>query len=196
MTGQYWSTVSIPSIEEVEHERERLRRRKRRSAATRTVIYVLIVLVAVIILIAAIVLPVIKVTGTSMEPTLEDGDVVVLVKGRGIDAGDIVALYYNNRLLLKRVIGMPGDVIEISDDGIVTRNGEPLDEPYVQTPSLGECDMVFPYEVPQGSYFVMGDNREFSVDSRSRAVGSIAEDQIVGKVIFRIWPLGRLGAVS
>ncbi|MCD7919610.1 MAG: signal peptidase I [Clostridiales bacterium] len=187
--------AAIPSEEEVAAERERLQYRQRYRRTLQTTVYALIVVAAVAVLIATMFLPVLQVSGTSMEPTLEDGDVIVLVKSGSFDTGDLVGFYYQNKLLLKRVIAGPGDIVNIDEDGNVYVNDELLDEPYVTEKSLGETDLTYPYQVPESRYFVMGDNRATSIDSRSSAIGSIEEDQIVGKVILRIWPLNHLSLI-
>ncbi|MCD7812622.1 MAG: signal peptidase I [Lachnospiraceae bacterium] len=185
--------ASIPSAEAVAAERERLRYQKRFRHTMMTIVYILIVAAAVSILAATTLLPVLQVSGTSMEPTLEDGDVIVLLKSGNYRTGDLCAFYYQNKLLLKRVIGVPGDVIDMDTDGNVSVNGEALDEPYVTNLSLGECDLTFPYQVPENRYFVMGDNRSTSIDSRSSVIGCIEKDQIVGKAVLCVWPTGRWG---
>lgn len=185
--------ASIPSAEAVAAERERLRYQKRFRHTMMTIVYILIVAAAVSILAATTLLPVLQVSGTSMEPTLEDGDVIVLLKSGNYRTGDLCAFYYQNKLLLKRVIGVPGDVIDIDTDGNVSVNGEVLEEPYVTNLSLGECDLTFPYQVPENRYFVMGDNRSTSIDSRSSVIGCIEKDQIVGKAVLCVWPTGRWG---
>ncbi|MCD8124834.1 MAG: signal peptidase I [Lachnospiraceae bacterium] len=188
--------ANVPSEEEVTAERERLQYQKRYRQTLRSTIYALIVVAAAAVLLATLFLPVLQVSGTSMEPTLSDNDIIVLVKTGDFETGDLVGFYYQNKLLLKRVIGGPGDVIDIDDDGVVSVNGEVLDEPYVTEQSLGETDITYPYQVPENRYFVMGDNRSTSIDSRSSVIGCIEKDQIVGKVILRIWPLNRLSLIQ
>ena len=170
-----------------ELKRERYKRRFRR--LLRSTVNALIVVAAVAALIATLVLPVLQIAGTSMEPSLNDGDIVLLMKTSRLETGDLCAFYYSNKILIKRVIATPGDYIWINDDGTVVLNGDELDEPYLTDKSLGECDVAFPYQVPENSYFMMGDHRETSIDSRSSVIGCIAEDQLLGKIIFKIWPL-------
>ena len=189
MLGKKKKEVSLPSQEQVEAERKRYRRRKAYNKALRGTIYVLTIVAAIAVLIATLVLPVLQIEGTSMEPTLHNGDIVLLVKTTRFDRGDLCGFTWNNKLLIKRVIGIPGDWIEIDTDGTVYRNGEMLDEPYVQQKAFGECDLEFPFQVPAGQYFVIGDMRESSIDSRNTLIGCIPKDQIVGKVFFRVWPL-------
>jgi signal peptidase I len=189
MLGKKKKEVSLPSQEQVEAERKRYRRKKAYNKALRGTIYVLTIVAAVAVLIATLVLPVLQIEGTSMEPTLHNGDIVLLVKTTRFDRGDLCGFTWNNKLLIKRVIGIPGDWIEIDTDGTVYRNGEMLDEPYVQQKAFGECDLEFPFQVPAGQYFVIGDMRESSIDSRNTLIGCIPKDQIVGKVFFRVWPL-------
>ena len=180
---------SLPTIKQVETERKRYRRQKAYNKALSGTIYVLTIVAAVAVLIATVVLPVLQIEGTSMEPTLVNGDVVLLTKTTSFDRGELCGFSWNNKLLIKRVIGIPGDWIEIDTDGTVYLNGEKLDEPYAEQLSVGECDLEFPFQVPQEQYFVLGDMRESSIDSRNTLIGCVAKDQIVGKVFFRIWPL-------
>ena len=179
---------SLPTIKQVETERKRYRRQKAYNKALSGTIYVLTIVAAVAVLIATLVLPVLQIEGTSMEPTLVNGDVVLLTKTTSFDRGELCGFSWNNKLLIKRVIGVPGDWIEIDTDGTVYLNGEKLDEPYAEQLSVGECDLEFPYQVPQEQYFVLGDMRESSIDSRNTLIGCVKKDQIVGKVFFRIWP--------
>ena len=141
------------------------------------------------VLVATLWLPVLQIYGSSMSPTLEEGDIVVSIKSKNYETGDIVAFYYNNKILIKRVIASSGDWVDLDEDGTVYVNGEKLDEPYVKDKAFGECDLELPYQVPESRIFVMGDHRSVSVDSRSKAVGCVAEEQIVGKLVCRIWPL-------
>ena len=180
--------VSLPTKIQVETERKRYRRQKAYNKALRGTIYVLTIVAAVAVLIATLILPVLQIEGTSMTPTLTNGDIVLLTKTTRFEHGDLCGFTWNNKLLIKRVIGLPGDWIEIDTDGTVYLNGEKLSEPYVQQLALGECDLEFPFQVPQEQYFVIGDMRESSIDSRNSLIGCIPKDQIVGKVFFRIWP--------
>ena len=179
---------SLPTKRQVETERKRYRRKKAYSKALSGTVYVLTVVAAVAVLIATLVLPVLQIEGTSMEPTLANGDIVLLTKTTSFDRGELCGFSWNNKLLIKRVIGIPGDWIEIDTDGTVYLNGEKQDEPYAQQLAVGECDLEFPYQVPQEQYFVLGDMRESSIDSRNTLIGCVEKDQIVGKVFFRIWP--------
>ena len=184
--------IFLPTKNQVETERKRYRRQKAYNKALRGTIYVLTIVAAVAVLIATLILPVLQIEGTSMEPTLTNGDIVLLTKSIKFDRGELCGFTWNNKLLIKRVIGLPGDWIEIASDGTVYVNGEVLDEPYVQNMALGECDLEFPYQVPPEQYFVMGDMRESSIDSRNTLIGCISKDQIVGKVFFRIWPFATM----
>lgn len=185
-------TVDIPSAEAIAAERERLRYKKRYKHTLQSTICVLLAVAALAVLAATVFLPVLQVSGTSMEPTLQNGDVILLLKTQRFQTGDVCGLYWQNKLLLKRVIGGPGDVIDIADDGTVTVNGQVLDEPYVSEKALGECDITFPYQVPENRYFVMGDHRATSVDSRSSVIGCIEKDQIIGKTLLRVYPFNRI----
>ena len=180
--------VSLPTKRQVETERKRYRRQKAYNKALGGTIYVLTIVAAVAVLIATLVLPVLQIEGTSMEPTLSNGDIVLLTKTTRFDHGDLCGFTWNNKLLIKRVIGLPGDWIEMDTDGNIYLNGEKLEEPYVQQKDFGECDLEFPFQVPQEQYFVVGDMRESSIDSRNTLIGCIPKDQIVGKVFFRVWP--------
>lgn len=180
--------VSLPTKQQVETERKRYRRQKAYNKALGGTIYVLTIVAAVAVLIATLVLPVLQIEGTSMEPTLVNGDIVLLTKTTNFDRGQLCGFSWNNKLLIKRVIGIPGDWIEIDTDGTVYLNGEKLEEPYAAQLAVGECDLEFPFQVPQEQYFVLGDMRESSIDSRNTLIGCVAKDQIVGKVFFRIWP--------
>lgn len=179
---------SLPSRKQIETERKRYRRQKAYNKALGGTVYVLTIVAAVAVLIATLILPVLQIEGTSMEPTLTNGDIVLLTKTTRFDRGELCGFSWNNKLLIKRVIGVPGDWIEIDTDGSVYRNGELLDEPYAQQLSIGECDLEFPFQVPAEQYFVLGDMRESSIDSRNTLIGCVSKDQIVGKVFFRIWP--------
>ena len=179
---------SLPTKEQVEKERKRYRRRKAYNKALGGTIYVLTLVAAVAVLIATLVLPVLQIEGKSMEPTLVNGDIVLLTKTVNFNRGELCGFSWNNKLLIKRVIGIPGDWIEIDIDGTVYLNGEKLDEPYAEQLAVGECDLEFPFQVPQEQYFVLGDMRESSIDSRNTLIGCVEKDQIVGRVFFRIWP--------
>ena len=184
--------VSLPTKSQVETERKRYRRQKAYNKALRGTLYVLTIVAAVAVLIATLILPVLQIEGTSMEPTLSNGDIVLLTKTTRFERGELCAFTWNNKLLVKRVVGLPGDWIEIDTDGTVYLNGDKLDEPYVQQMALGECDLEFPFQVPQEQYFVIGDMRESSIDSRNSLIGCIPKDQIVGKVFFRVWPFKKI----
>lgn len=178
----------LPSKKQIETELKRYKRKKAYNKALRGTVYVLTIVAAVAVLISTLMLPVLQIEGTSMEPTLANGDIVLLMTTTNFERGDLCGFTWNNKLLIKRVIGVPGDWIEIDVDGTVYLNGEKLDEPYVRNMALGECDLDFPFQVPQEEYFVIGDMRESSIDSRNTMIGCIKKDQIVGKVFFRIWP--------
>ncbi len=196
MTKDIPEMASIPSMEEVEAEKQRLEYQKRFFRTLRSTVYVLIIVAAVSVLVATLFLPVLRVSGSSMEPTLEDQDVIVLASTGNFETGDLVGFYYQNKLLLKRVIAGPGDWVDIDADGNVSVNGEMLDEPYVTNLALGETDRAYPYQVPDERYFVMGDNRITSIDSRSTSIGCIETDQIVGKVFLRVWPLNKISLIQ
>ena len=187
--------AAIPTTAEVEAERERLAYRSRYARVLRSTIYALLVVAAVAVLLATLFLPVLQVSGDSMNPTLEDRDILLLVKSDSMKTGDLCGFYWQNKLLLKRIIGLPGDIITLDEDGVVTVNGEVLDEPYVDELALGECDIKFPYQVPENRYFVLGDHRATSIDSRSSVIGCVEKSQIVGKVFLRVWPLSSFSLI-
>lgn len=184
-----------PSAELLESELKRLRYKRRYRSVLKSTIYTLITVAAVAVLVATLWLPVLQIYGGSMEPTLQDGEILFSVKTSDLETGDIIAFYYNNKILVKRVIAGPGDWVNIDEDGTVSVNDVMLDEPYVTDRALGECNIQLPYQVPDERVFVMGDHRTTSVDSRNTAVGCVAQEQIVGKIIFRIWPLENMGPV-
>lgn len=184
-----------PSIQALETELKRLRHKRSYASVLKSTIYTLITVAAVAVLVATLWLPVLQIYGGSMVPTLEDGQIVFSMKTSDFQAGDIIAFYYNNKILVKRVIAGPGDWVEIDVSGTVYVNGEVLDEPYVTDKALGECDLEMPYQVPDERLFVMGDHRSTSVDSRSSVVGCVAQEQVVGKIVFRVWPMAQFGPV-
>lgn len=185
-----------PTIEQLKNELNRERYKRRYFLVIRSTIYSLITVAAVAVLVATLWLPVLQIYGHSMSPTLIEGEIVVTVKNSDFKPGDVVAFYYNNKILVKRVIGSPGDWIEIDEEGRVRVNQILLEEPYVQEYALGECDIEMPYQVPDGRIFVMGDNRATSVDSRSTTVGCISEEEIVGKIVFVVWPMEQFGLLN
>lgn len=186
----------VPTTEQLGKELERVKYKSRYRTVLRSTIYTLITVAAIAILIATLWLPVLQIYGTSMTPTLHDGEIIFSVKTSDFEGGDVVAFYYNNKILVKRVIAQAGDWINIDEDGNVFINNVPLEEPYLSEKAFGDTDIELPYQVPDGKIFVMGDHRSTSVDSRNTAVGCVAQEQIVGKIIFRIWPLNKLGRIE
>lgn len=189
-------SVEIPSMEQIEKERSRLQYRSRYSRTLKSTIAVLLVVAAIAVLIATLWMPVLRIYGTSMVPTLEDGQIVISVKTESFEPGDIAAFYLGNKVLVKRYIAGPGEWINLDESGNVFINGEPLDEPYLTEKSYGQTNIELPYQVPDERYFLMGDNREVSIDSRNTTVGCVEKDQIVGKIVFRIWPLSKFGPIN
>lgn len=179
---------------EIELDRERYRRRY--GSVLRSTIYTLITVAAVAVLIATLWMPVLRIYGSSMTPTLENGNIVVSVKGNDYQQGDVIAFYYNNKILVKRVIAASGDWVNISEDGVVYVNDQELEEPYLTEQALGECNIELPYQVPENRLFVMGDHRSVSIDSRSTSIGCVAEEQIVGRLVFCVWPLRDFGKIN
>ena len=187
--------IEYPSLEEMEQEIARLKYKKSYSGALRSTMYSLAVVAAIAILVATLWMPVLQITGASMDPTLVDGQFVVAVKNGDFETGDITAFYYNNKILIKRVIAKSGEWVNIDAEGNVFVNDVLIEEPYIQEKSLGECNIKLPYQVPDGRVFVMGDDRAISLDSRTTAVGCISREQVLGQVVFRVWPLREFGAV-
>ena len=187
--------LTYPSLEEMEQEISRIKYKGRFGSALRGTLYSLAVVAAIAVLIATLWMPVLQITGTSMEPNLVNGEIVLSVKDTSFETGEIVAFYYNNKILVKRAIASAGSWVDIDLDGNVLVNGIPLDEPYLTEKALGECNIELPYQVPDGKIFVMGDDRAVSLDSRTTAVGCVSQEQILGRVVFRIWPFGRFGSI-
>lgn len=186
----------IPASDQLERELKRERYKGRYRRTLRSTVYALITVAAAAVLVATLWMPVLEITGGSMAPTLVNDQIVVSVKTNDLKTGDIIAFYYNNNILVKRVIAGPGDWINIEEDGTVYVNDVELDEPYVQDKALGECDLEMPYQVPESRIFVMGDHRSTSVDSRSSSVGCVSDEQIVGRLVLRVWPLSEFGTIK
>lgn len=187
--------IDIPTTAQFEAELKRLRYRENFIKTLWSTVSSLIVVAAIAVIISTMLLPVLRVTGASMNPTLQNDEVLLCNKLSDIKQGDIIAFYYNNKVLIKRVIGLPGDTIDIAEDGTIYVNGEALDEPYVSELALGETDQEFPLTVADSRYFVCGDNRSVSIDSRSTSIGCIAEENIIGKIFLRVYPFGRFEGV-
>ena len=185
-----------PSIELLEAEISRTKHNRRYRSVLKSTVYALITVAAVAVLVATLWLPVMQTYGNSMAPTLNNGEIIFSVKTKNLNQSDIIAFYFNNKILVKRIIAGPGDWVDMDADGTVYVNQQQLFEPYVMEKSLGDADIDLPYQVPEGKYFVMGDHRATSADSRHTAVGCIDMEQIVGKIIFRIWPLEQIGPVN
>lgn len=189
-------TVSVPSVEQLNTELNRINHRSRFRKLLRSTIYTLIVVSAVAVLVAVLFLPVLRIYGNSMTPTLNEGEIVISIKGADIDHGDVVGVYFGSKLLIKRCIALEHEWVNIDEDGNVYVEGELIDEPYLTEKAFGECNLELPYQVPDGSIFVMGDHRETSIDSRNTSVGCIDTENIVGKIVFRVWPFSEFGFLS
>ena len=193
--------LTMPTPAQLEDELNRTRYRARYRNVLRSTIYTLITVAAIAVLVATLLLPVLQIYGSSMSPTLTDKDIVVSVKQKEFATGDVVAFYYNNKILVKRVIAQSGEWVTITPEGDVyvgktQSDMQLLDEPYLTEKAMGDCDIEFPYQVPESRVFVLGDHRSVSVDSRNTAVGCVAEEQLVGKLVFRVWPLKLFGRIG
>lgn len=186
----------MPASAQLEQEIKRERYKQRYNRKLRSTVYLLVTVAAAAVLVATLLMPVLQIYGSSMSPTLEEGDVVVSVKASRFAQGDIVAFYYGNKLLVKRYIAGPGQWVDMDENGNITVDNVSLYEPYVDVPSNGNADITFPYQVPEDKYFLVGDHRSVSVDSRHSVVGSISKENIVGKIVFCIWPLARFGLIA
>ncbi len=188
--------ISLPSVEALEEELNSVRRKRTFSRVLKSTFFSLLVVAAVAVIVAMLFLPVLQLTGSSMEPTLYNDQIVAAVRSSNFKTGDIIAFYYNNNILVKRVIANSGDWVDIDKDGNVTVNGTLLDEPYLQEKAFGDCNIALPYQVPEGRVFVMGDNRATSIDSRNTAVGCVSSEMVVGKLLLRVWPLNTFGLID
>ena len=186
----------LPELSLLEAELERERYRNRYGRVLRSTVFSLIVVAAAAVLIAVLLLPVLQISGTSMTDSLQDQDIVVALNSNKYQKGDIIAFYYNNNILIKRVIAAAGEWVDIDADGNVYVNDELLDEPYVTDKALGDCNITLPYQVPDGRCFVMGDHRATSIDSRNTAVGCVSNDMVIGKILVRVWPMSEFGLVE
>ena len=193
--GRKKREVVLPTLKEIQSERKRIRRRTLYRQALRGTVAVLVVVAAVAVLITTLFLPILQISGDSMSPTLEHDEIVILLKTKDFERGDLISFYYQGKILLKRVIALPEDEVAIDAEGNVYVNGEILDEPYVTEKGLGDCDLEFPFKVPGTGYFVLGDQRSNSVDSRNSAIGAVSRDDIIGKVFLRVWPFSKIGLV-
>lgn len=184
------------SVSMVEQELKREKYKLRYKKVLASTVYTLIIVVSIAVIIAVMLMPVLEISGSSMKPTFEDGEIVVSIKNKQINQGDIIAFYHGNKILIKRVIALPGSYVSIDEDGYVYVDNKLLNEDYVIERSLGNVSIEFPYQVPEETYFVLGDARETSVDSRSSTIGTISQDDVIGKIIFRVWPIKKIGIIN
>lgn len=188
--------AEIPSAEEIRAELNRVNYKNRFRQVLKSTVYTLVVVAAISVLVATLWMPVLQIYGTSMVPTLNEGDVVVTVKTSDFSSGDLVSFYLGNKLLVKRYIAGPGQWVDIDAEGNVYVDGTLLEEPYITEKSFGDCNIELPYQIPENRIFCMGDHRATSVDSRNTAVGCVADEQVVGKIVFRVWPFNEFGLVK
>lgn len=186
----------MPEIDELKAELDRVKYKRRYINVFKSTVYTLVVVAAFAVLVATLWMPVLQIYGSSMTPTIEEGQIVVSVKSKNFEQGDLVAFYIGNKLLVKRIIATPSDYVLVDENGTVFVNGEELDEPYVSEKAFGECDIEYPYQVPDSKYFLMGDHRKTSIDSRISAVGCISDEEIVGKILFCVWPISDFGIIE
>ena len=196
MSSLNYQKRQLPETSEIKAAYQTAKYKKTFWETIRSTVFMLVVVAAFAVLIAVLFLPILRIYGNSMKGTLDSGDIVISVKSTDFETSDVVAFYYNNNILVKRVIAEAGDWVDMDEEGNVYVNKKKLDEPYLANKSYGHTDITFPYQVPENRIFVMGDNRDESIDSRNNAIGTVADEQIVGKLIFKIWPLQKLGGIE
>lgn len=190
------SEKQLPSAKEIELELRRERYKSRYMRTLKSTVFALVTVAAAAVLVATLWLPVMQTYGNSMTPTLHNGEIVISVKTKNLEQGNVIAFYYNNKVLVKRIVAGPGDWVDIKEDGTVYVNQLQLEEPYLTEKSFGDADVEFPCQVPDEKYFVLGDHRATSADSRHTTVGFVPREQVVGKIVFRVWPVDRFGSIQ
>ena len=187
---------NIPTTKDLEQELHREKYKSKYKRLLKSTIYALVIVVSISVIAATFIFPVLQIYGESMRPNLKEDDIVLCIKKSKFNYGDVIAFYYNNKILVKRVIAKSSDWVNIDEDGDVYVNNKLLEEKYIKEKALGETDIKYPYQVPEGKYFVLGDKRDTSIDSRNSTIGTISEEEIIGKVTFRFWPLKQIGIIK
>ena len=188
--------IKMPTTSQLEQELHREKYRFRYKSLLKNTVYTLLIVVAISVLVATLAFPVLQIYGKSMAPTLTEDDIVVCIKKNEYKQGDIIAFYYNNKILVKRVIATSMEWVEIETDGSVYVNDRLLEEKYIKKKSLGDADIEFPYQVKEDTYFVLGDQRKTSIDSRNSEIGAISKEDIIGKILFKVWPIKNFGIIK
>ena len=156
------------------------------------IVLIVVITASLLLNLFTFIMPVVKYYGNSMSPTLADGQILIVNKMAEVNSGDIIAFYYNNKVIVRRVVATGNSQVSIDIFGTVSVDGKELDETYIENKTLGQSNLSFPYNVPANSYFVLGDNRDVAMDSRLSEIGVVTEDRLLGKVVFSIKPFGSI----